>query len=164
MFCTESFVDGINWSVIDVLRVADTLLMDGIIPAIKAVNRAVYAAVRWAEKWVAPILVCVAQIAWVIWQDLIVWGIDRYIQSCLEDEQSAIESTEPIALLPAAELVETAQDATTLEGMTSQQLRNACKVAGVQWRNVRGKGKHLTKAQMVESLSQMATANHKSVA
>lgn len=45
-----------------------------------------------------------------------------------------------------------------LNSLDSAALRKLCSKHGIAWRNVRGKGKHLTKAAMVFQLEQKATA------
>lgn len=35
----------------------------------------------------------------------------------------------------------------------TQRLRKACTAAGIRWRNARGKGRHMTNAQMVAALA-----------
>lgn len=42
--------------------------------------------------------------------------------------------------------------ASILASMTSTELRKECQSAGVKWRNAHGKGRHLTKAAMVEAM------------
>jgi hypothetical protein len=43
-------------------------------------------------------------------------------------------------------------DADRYQGMTSPQLRKECSKAGIQWRSVYGKSKHLSKAEMLAAL------------
>jgi pyruvate/2-oxoglutarate dehydrogenase complex dihydrolipoamide acyltransferase (E2) component len=45
-----------------------------------------------------------------------------------------------------------------LNSLDSAALRQLCSKHGIQWRDARGKGKHLTKAAMVFQLEQKATA------
>jgi hypothetical protein len=45
-----------------------------------------------------------------------------------------------------------AELASILASMTSTELRKECQSAGVKWRNAHGKGRHLTKAAMVEAM------------
>jgi hypothetical protein len=44
---------------------------------------------------------------------------------------------------------------TDLRKLDSAKLRKLCTGKGIVWRNVRGKGKHLTKAMMIEQLEQL---------
>jgi hypothetical protein len=40
-----------------------------------------------------------------------------------------------------------------LETWSAQELRRECSSQGIAWRNAHGKGKHLTKAQMIKALA-----------
>ncbi len=37
--------------------------------------------------------------------------------------------------------------------LSAMQLRQQCSASGIQWRNARGKGKHLTKQEMIDRLT-----------
>ena len=87
------------------------------------------------------------------------------VQSCIaiEAPTAAIEAMpepQPIAATAIAESVVTltipteapADLASILASMTSTELRKECQSAGVKWRNAHGKGRHLTKAAMVEAM------------
>ncbi len=82
------------------------------------------------------------------------------------------ETRQPIkpvlALCPAAENVVVCEEQkasnlqendttslTDLRKLDSAKLRKLCTQKGIVWRNVRGKGKHLTKAMMIEQLEQL---------
>ncbi len=45
-----------------------------------------------------------------------------------------------------------------LELMNSQELRKLCSDRGIRWRNAHGKGKHLSKGQMIRALSSASAA------
>jgi hypothetical protein len=73
-----------------------------------------------------------------------------------------------LALCPAVENVVAAEDQkvsnfqendttslTDLRKLDSAKLRKLCTQKGIVWRNVRGKGKHLTKPMMIEQLEQL---------
>jgi hypothetical protein len=51
------------------------------------------------------------------------------------------------------DLIELGTDADDLAGLTAQQLRPLCQSRGIQWRNVRGHGKHLPKAEMIAAMT-----------
>lgn len=63
------------------------------------------------------------------------------------------ETTEPLAL---SETVETpkSEQKSELKALKIGDLRQLCQEKGIKWRNVRGKGKHLTKNEIVELLSE----------
>lgn len=75
-----------------------------------------------------------------------------------------------LALCPAVESVVVCQEQeannlqenditslTDLRKLDSAKLRKLCTQKGIIWRNVRGKGKHLTKPMMIEQLEQLTT-------
>jgi hypothetical protein len=75
-----------------------------------------------------------------------------------------------LALCPAVESVVVCQEQkasnsqendttslTDLRKLDSAKLRKLCTQKGIVWRNVRGKGKHLTKAMMITQLEQLTT-------
>lgn len=50
------------------------------------------------------------------------------------------------------EVIAVAVDAEKYAAMTVKELRQVCTQAGVQWRNVHGKNKHLKKREMITEL------------
>jgi hypothetical protein len=75
-----------------------------------------------------------------------------------------------LALCPAVENVVVCEDKkvsnlqennttslTDLRTLDSAKLRKLCTQKGIVWRNVRGKGKHLTKLMMIEQLEELTT-------
>jgi hypothetical protein len=64
---------------------------------------------------------------------------------------AAMSAPVAIAVEPV-EQVEVVTEPDNYQGMTSAQLRKECSRHGIQWRNARGEGKHLTKPQMLAEL------------
>jgi zona occludens toxin (predicted ATPase) len=84
--------------------------------------------------------------------------VDDLPQPELLEEASAQVELSPAAAAPMAAPVAIAVEpvepvAVDLAAMTSQQLRKKCSKAGIQWRNVHGKGKHLKKGEMLKALA-----------
>jgi len=59
--------------------------------------------------------------------------------------------TVPAAMAPVATLVVKAEPAA--QPVTSAELRRQCQDAGIKWRNAHGKGRHLSKGEMIAALS-----------
>ena len=71
-------------------------------------------------------------------------------------EQPEIQVVEVEAPEPAA--IEQPKVEIDLNALDSGTLRKLCTQYGIAWRNVRGQGKHLTKASMVFQLERVAVA------
>lgn len=72
------------------------------------------------------------------------------VQSCIaiEAPTAAIEAMPETA--PVATLVVKVDAPKTL---TSAELRRQCQAAGIRWRNAHGKGRHLSKGEMIAALA-----------
>lgn len=68
------------------------------------------------------------------------------------DENPAY-ATVPAAMAPVATLVVKAEPAA--QPVTSAELRRQCQDAGIKWRNAHGKGRHLSKGEMIAALQEM---------
>ena len=66
------------------------------------------------------------------------------------ETQVEVEAPEPATEQPKVEI--------DLNALDSGTLRKLCTQYGIAWRNVRGHGKHLTKASMVFQLERVAAA------
>ena len=58
----------------------------------------------------------------------------------------------PAAMAPVATLVVKAEPAA--QTVTSAELRRQCQNAGIKWRNAHGKGRHLSKGEMIAALQE----------
>jgi len=58
----------------------------------------------------------------------------------------------PAAMAPVATLV---VPVTKAQPLTSAELRRQCQSAGIKWRNAHGKGRHLSKGEMIAALQEM---------
>jgi hypothetical protein len=128
--------------------------------------------VKVIYRWIGGMTVALGQLAFwsVVWAYAKVseWA-ESEVQSCLTqpapdhipDAENMVEADpfhqpEMIAAIPAAMApVATLTIRTTpaYQAMTTTELRQECQAQGIKWRNAHGKGKHLSKAQMIEALS-----------
>lgn len=78
-------------------------------------------------------------------------------QICATPDADLDELVLPILSQPIAagdfDIVELGADAEALATLTAHELRPLCQSRGIQWRNVRGQGKHLAKAEMIAALT-----------
>ncbi|MBD1895903.1 hypothetical protein [Coleofasciculus sp. FACHB-129] len=77
--------------------------------------------------------------------------VEEKAEEAITPEPIHVEALEPAATeQPKAEI--------NLNALDSGTLRKLCSQYGIPWRNLRGQGRHLTKAAMVFQLERVATA------
>lgn len=129
---------------------------------------------RQTYRWVSQMAVALGQLAF--WSAVWAWAkVQRWaeaeVASCLPTEADHIvDATEmveadpfapdenpayatvPAAMAPVATLVVPVAKA---QPVTSAELRRQCQNAGIKWRNAHGKGRHLSKGEMITALQEM---------
>ena len=127
---------------------------------------------RQTYRWVSQMTVALGQLAF--WSTVWAWAkVQRWaeaeVASCLPadhipDAGEMVEADPfsptvnehypavPAAMAPVATLV---VPVTKAQPVTSAELRRQCQDAGIKWRNAHGKGRHLSKGEMIAALQDM---------
>lgn len=80
---------------------------------------------------------------------------DIRTEVCATPDADLDELVLPVLSMVASDIdvVELGAEVNALAALSAQQLRPLCQSSGIQWRNVRGHGQHLAKAEMIAALT-----------
>jgi hypothetical protein len=109
--------------------------------------------VTWAVTFAAAFTFYAGQAAAEAWRTRNYAAITAEI--CLAPDADLNELVLPILSMVATDIdvVELGAETDDLATLSAHQLRPLCQSRGIQWRNVRGHGKHLAKAEMIAALT-----------